>query len=75
MRLPNIIDLSVINKQLHKGFYITLFSVIQFGFLMLQPEGAESLDFSISIWRFGFHFHFTLAQENRCLAILRAKRR
>ena len=75
MRLSKILDLSVINKQLHKGFYITLFSVIQFGFLMLQPNGAESFDISISIWRFGFHFHVTIAEENRCLAILKAKKR
>ena len=73
--MSKIIDISVINKQLHKGFYITLFRMFQFGFLMLEPKGAESIDISISIWRFGFHLHFTIAKENRCLAILKVRKR
>lgn len=72
--MSRIFDISVINKNLHKGFYVTIFSMVQIGVLALQPAGAFALDFSMSIWKYGVHIHLVNAKDNRCLAIIKAKK-
>lgn len=49
-----------------KGIYFTFLNLFQCGVVFIQKHGNSSVDFSISIWKFGIHIHCVTAEENRC---------